>query len=430
MVLKNFPFNLTDGQKHVLEELKSDILSDKRMFRLLQGDVGSGKTILSFIAASYILDENYQVAFMSPTEILAKQHYVLAKKLFSSTNLNIKILTSSTVYKDKKKINEELSTNKIDIVFGTHSLFQKKIKFNNLGLVIIDEQHKFGVKQRMELAKKGGKNCDLLLMSATPIPRTMMLSVFGDMDISRLKEKPKERKEILTLIKPENKISEILPLVKKQLNMNRQVFWVCPLIDESINLNYSSATKKFNYIKKIFPNDVGLIHGALDENSKKTVLNNFLNKKLKILVSTTVIEVGIDFPDANTIIIENANKFGLSQLHQLRGRVGRGTNQSVCILLYKNNLSENAKKRLKILKSTNDGFIIAEEDLKLRGYGDIIGFQQSGIKSFKFADPIHHKSLFDLAEKNIKNLDIKNIKKFENLLRLHDKAEVITEISN
>ena len=282
----------------------------------------------------------------------------------------------------------------------------------------------------MELAKKGGKNCDLLLMSATPIPRTMMLSVFGDMDISRLKEKPKERKEILTLIKPENKISEILPLVKKQLNMNRQVFWVCPLIDESINLNYSSATKKFNYIKKIFPNDVGLIHGALDENSKKTVLNNFLNKKLKILVSTTVIEVGIDFPDANTIIIENANKFGLSQLHQLRGRVGRGTNQSVCILLYKNNLSENSKKRLKILKSTNDGFIIAEEDLKLRGYGDIIGFQQSGIKSFKFADPIHHKSLFDLAEKNIKNLDIKNIKKFENLLRLHDKAEVITEISN
>ncbi len=430
VVLKNFPFNLTEGQKHVLEELKSDILSDKRMFRLLQGDVGSGKTILSFIAASYILDENYQVAFMSPTEILAKQHYVLAKKLFSSTNLNIKILTSSTNYKDKKNINEELSTNKIDIVFGTHSLFQKKIKFNNLGLVIIDEQHKFGVKQRMELAKKGGKNCDLLLMSATPIPRTMMLSVFGDMDISRLKEKPKERKEILTLIKPENKISEILPLVKKQLNMNRQVFWVCPLIDESINLNYSSATKKFNYIKKIFPNDVGLIHGALDENSKKTVLNKFLNKKIKILVSTTVIEVGIDFPDANTIIIENANKFGLSQLHQLRGRVGRGTNQSICILLYKNNLSENAKKRLKILKSTNDGFIIAEEDLKLRGYGDIIGFQQSGIKSFKFADPIHHKSLFDLAEKNIKNLDIKNIKKFENLLRLHDKAEVITEINN
>mgnify|MGYP001235498853 CR=1 FL=1 len=282
----------------------------------------------------------------------------------------------------------------------------------------------------MELAKKGGKNCDLLLMSATPIPRTMMLSIFGDMDISRLKEKPKNRKEIITLIKPENKISDIFPLLKKQLDLDQQVFWVCPLIEDSKKIQHSSVKKKYDFIKKIFPNKVGVIYGSLDEKQKKNVLEKFFEKKIKILVSTTVIEVGIDFPDATIIIIENSNKFGLSQLHQLRGRVGRGKNRSICILLYKNNLNENAKKRLRILKSTNDGFLIAEEDLKLRGHGDVLGFQQSGIKNFKFADPIHHKNLFLLAEKNVKKINKNNINEYKSLLKLHDKTEIVSEISN
>ena len=430
IVLKNFSYKLTNGQLKILGEIEKDIKSNRRMFRLLQGDVGSGKTILSFIAASDVVSSNHQVAFMAPTEILANQHYQLAKKLFKGTNVTLNILTGKTNYKEKNKILSMLENKDINFIFGTHSLFQNKIKFSNLGLIIIDEQHKFGVNQRLRLAKKGGKNCDLLLMSATPIPRTMMLSFFGDMDISRLKEKPKNRHEILTLVKPESKIDEIWPLLKNEISMDRQIFWICPLIDESKTLNYSSVKKKFDQINKIFPSQVGLIHGNLNKEEKNIILNKFLNKKIKILVSTTVIEVGIDFPDANTIVIEDSNKFGLSQLHQLRGRVGRGKNKSICILLYKNNLSANAKERLKILRSTNDGFEIAEKDMSLRGYGDILGFQQSGIKNFKFADPIHHKDLFFLAEKNIKKIEGENFKKYENLLKLYDRAEIIHEIGN
>ena len=430
IVLKNFSYKLTNGQLRILGEIEKDIKSNRRMFRLLQGDVGSGKTILSFITASDVISSNHQVAFMAPTEILTNQHYQLAKKLFKGTNVNLNILTGKTSYKEKNKILSMLENKDINFIFGTHSLFQNKIKFSNLGLIIIDEQHKFGVNQRLKLAKKGGKNCDLLLMSATPIPRTMMLSFFGDMDISRLKEKPKNRHEILTLVKPERKIDEIWPLLKNEISMDRQIFWICPLIDESTTLNYSSVKKKFEQINKFFPSQVGLIHGNLNEEEKNLVLNKFLNKKIKILVSTTVIEVGIDFPDANTIVIEDSNKFGLSQLHQLRGRVGRGKNKSICILLYKNNLSANAKERLKILRSTNDGFEIAEQDMSLRGYGDILGFQQSGIKNFKFADPIHHKDLFFLAEKNIKKIESENLKKYENLLKLYDRAEIIHEVGN
>jgi len=425
-ILKNFPYKLTEGQIKILKELDDDAKSKFRMFRLIQGDVGSGKTILALILAAKVCRSKYQVAYMAPTEILSKQQYVQTKKLFKLLNINVEMLTSKT--SNKKKIIESLSKGKIDLIIGTHSLFQKKIKFKNLGLVIIDEQHKFGVKQRMALAKKGGRNCDVLLMSATPIPRTMMMSVYGDMDISKLTEKPQQRKEITTLVKPEKKIDEVIPLLKKQISKNNQIFWVCPLIEESKKLNYSSAVNKFNLIKKIFPDQVALIHGNLNEKEKSLVINDFINKKINILVSTTVIEVGIDIPNANTILIEDSNKFGLSQLHQLRGRVGRGKEESICILLYKNNLSENAKKRLKILKSTNDGFKIAEEDLKLRGHGDLLGYQQSGIKNFKFADPIHHKDLFFLAEEEIKKSNPEKIIDFKILLKLYDKAEVVTDI--
>ena len=427
-ILKIFSYQLTDGQKKVMNDLENDFRSNFRMFRLLQGDVGSGKTILALIGASNVIEAGYQVAFMAPTEILATQHYNLSLGLFKS--IKIKLLTSKTKLNEKKKILEDLKSGKISMIIGTHSLFQKKIIFKKLGFIIIDEQHKFGVKQRISLAKKGGKDCDLLLMSATPIPRTMMLSQFGDMDVSRLFEKPKNRKNILTLSKPEEKIHEIIPLLKNQIKLDRQIFWVCPIIEESKKLNYSSAVSKYKFINSIFPNKVGLIHGNLNKNERNKVLENFENKKFKILVSTTVIEVGIDFPNANIIVIENSDKFGLSQLHQLRGRVGRSSKESICILLYKKNLSNNAKKRLKILKSTNDGFVVAEEDLVLRGHGDILGFQQSGLKSFRFADPVHHKDLFYLAEQNIERIDIKDLKKYENLLKLHDKAEIINSLES
>ena len=300
-----------------------------------------------------------------------------------------------------------------------------------MGFIIIDEQHKFGVRQRIELSNKGGKDCDILLMSATPIPRTLILTIYGDMDVSKLIEKPAYRKDIITLSKPEEKIDEILIFLKKQIKNGNQVFWVCPLIEESKKLDYSAAVKKYNHLSKTFCKKVGLIHGALRKDEKDKVLNNFLKRSIDILVSTTVIEVGIDFPNANVIIIENSNKFGLSQLHQLRGRVGRGSSQGTCILLYKKGLSENAKKRIKILKSTNNGFFIADEDMKLRGFGDVLGYQQSGIKDFKLADPIHHEDLFKIAEENIKDIerDESNFKKYNFLLKLFDKADIVNQIN-
>ncbi len=425
-IIKKLPFKLTNSQNIVLQQVNTDLQSKRRMFRIIQGDVGSGKTIVSLLSIVNVINSGYQCALMSPTEILAKQHYDLSKKILSNIGFKIELLTGKTDYKKKKEILQELSNGKIELLIGTHSLFQKKIDFKKLGFIIIDEQHKFGVKQRSDLAKKGGDNCDVLLMSATPIPRTMMMSLYGDMDISKITEKPAKRKKINTLSKPEKKINEIWPFIKKQIENDNQVFWVCPLIDQSSFLDYSSAKKKYEFINKKFPNKVGLIHGELLKEEKENVLKKFLDKKISILVSTTVIEVGIDFPNANLIIIENANKFGLAQLHQLRGRVGRGEKQGTCILLFKDGLSKNAIKRIKILKQSDDGFFIAEEDLKLRGFGDLIGYQQSGIKSFRFADPVIHEDLFKLAEKYIVNIeDNINQGKYSFLLKLFDKAEII-----
>ena len=431
LIIQNFNFSLTKNQIKIIQEINYDLKSEFKMFRLLQGDVGSGKTIVSFIAAANVISSKCQVALMAPTEILARQHYILAKKVFNSTNVTISYLTGKTDLKEKKIIEKDLLNGKINFIIGTHALFTKNIIFKKLGLVIIDEQHKFGVRQRIELSNKGGKNCDLLLMSATPIPRTLVLAIYGDMDVSRLIEKPVNRKSIITLSKPEEKIDEVLIFIKKQIKIGNQIFWVCPLIEESKKLDYSAAVKKYNTLSKIFTDKVGLIHGALKKEEKEKVLNNFLKKKIDILVSTTVIEVGIDFPNASVIIIENSNKFGLSQLHQLRGRVGRGNLQGTCILLYKKNLSENAKKRIRVLKSSNDGFLIAEEDLKIRGFGDVLGYQQSGIKDFKLADPLQHEDLFKIAEKNIRDIETNenNLKKYDLLLKLFDKADVINNLN-
>ena len=429
-LIQDLNFKLTNDQEVAIKIINEDLKSKSRMFRLLQGDVGSGKTIVSMIAAVNCINAGYQTSFMVPTEILAKQHFSFAKK-YLPKNIKIEMLTGKSKYADRKKILENLKLGKIDFLIGTHALFQKKVEYNKLGLIIIDEQHKFGVRQRKELSEKGGNNCDVLVMSATPIPRTMMMTVYGDMDLTLIKEKPKNRKKIVTYSKLEDKISEIIRFVKKEISNKNQIFWVCPLIEESKKVEQQSVVNKFKYLEKYFKNRIGLIHGSLDKDERNKILNNFLDRKLDILVSTTVIEVGIDFPNANVIVIENADKYGLSQLHQLRGRVGRGSKQSYCILMFKSSLSENAKKRINILKSSDDGFVISEEDMKLRGYGDLLGFKQSGIKNFRLADPILNEDLFLLAEAEVKKLEMKgdNFNKYNKLLKLYDRASIINEIS-
>ena len=427
--IQNLNFKLTEDQIKSINEINNDISSNQKMFRLLQGDVGSGKTIVAIIAAYNVINAGFQVAIMAPTEILARQHYSSIKKNFNSS-INAEILSGQTDHRSRKKILNNLERNKINLLIGTHAIFQKKINFKNLGLIIIDEQHKFGVNQRKKLSDKGGDDCDILLMSATPIPRTLTMTIYGDMDISLIKQKPKFRKKVITYTKLDSKINEIINFIQKEISNGNQIFWVCPLIEESNKIDHSSAIKKFEYLKKIFPNKVDILHGKTEKIEKELILKKFLDEKIKILVSTTIIEVGIDFPNANVIIIENANKFGLSQLHQLRGRVGRGQKDSTCILMFKSSLSENARKRLNILKKNNDGFKISEEDMKLRGYGDVLGFKQSGLKIFKLADPVHNHDLFSLAEREIKRIERENenIGRFQTLMKLYDRADIINEM--
>ena len=429
-IISKLDFSLTNDQTKTLNEINKDLCSDNKMFRLLQGDVGSGKTIVALLSAFNTISSDFQVAVMAPTEILARQHFLLAKKIYSK-NIKIELLSGKSSYKDKKKILNKLIKKEIDIIFGTHALFQKKVEFKKLGLIIIDEQHKFGVSQRKKLSDKAGKDCDVLLMTATPIPRTLTMTIYGDMDLSIIREKPNNRKPVKTYSKIESKIEDVIKFIKKEIQLGNQIFWVCPLIEESKKIDHSSAIKKSEYLKKIFPNEVYLLHGKTTIEEKEKILNKFLRNEFKILVSTTIIEVGIDFPNANVIIIENANKFGLSQLHQLRGRVGRGNKESSCVLMFKSNLSENAKKRINILKDSNDGFKISEEDMKLRGFGDILGFKQSGIKNFKLADPIHNHNLFILAEKEIKRIENEkeDIGRFKPLIKLYDRADIINDIA-
>jgi ATP-dependent DNA helicase RecG len=299
-----------------------------------------------------------------------------------------------------------------------------------LGLIIIDEQHKFGVKQRINLSEKGGLNCDVLLMSATPIPRTLILSTYGDMDVSTLKEKPFKKTKIITNIIPENKIPDLINFIKKKIENKQQIYWVCPLIEESKKVKLTPVVERFEYLKKYFPENIGIMHGNLKNNEKNKVMKDFLDSKFSILISTTVIEVGVDNQNANTIIIENSERFGLSQLHQLRGRVGRGTEDGECILIYSKSMSENGKKRLKILKESNNGFYISEQDLKLRGFGDIIGYKQSGEKDFIVADPMYHSHLFELAkqESDFYTNENLSIDKFNILLKFFKKDQILNII--
>ena len=430
-IKKMLPFTLTESQQGSLKEILTDISSEKKMLRVLQGDVGSGKTAVAMIAAYLTVKSGYQVAFLCPTELLAKQHFLLFKKVLENENFNIQLLTSKIKVSEQVDTRFQLSQNKIDIVVGTHSLFQEKTTFNNLGLIVIDEQHKFGVQQRINLSLKGSVNTDVLLMTATPIPRTLILTNYGDMDISTINEKPFNNTTINTLAKPAEKMDDVMVFLKKRLDENDQVYWVTPLIEESEKLKLTPAVKRYEYLKKKLKVEVGLVHGAMKSEDKNKIMEDFISGKIKVIVSTTVIEVGIDNQNANTMIIENCERFGLSQLHQLRGRVGRGKLDAYCLLLYSKNIGINGKKRIQILKSSLDGFYISEEDLKLRGFGDIIGYKQSGEKDFIIADPAYHSDLFQLAKEEIENLENKDVKleeHFSQLLKIFKKDRVLNII--
>ena len=431
-LIKNLSFTLTKDQETIIKEIEESLKKDKKMIRLLQGDVGSGKTIISIITGLNVIAAGYQVALMCPTEILATQHLNLIKSLIKEQNINVEILSSSINKKKQIEIKKEVLEGKINFLIGTHSLFQETVSFSNLGLIIIDEQHKFGVKQRISLSDKGGENCDVLLMSATPIPRTLILSTYGDMDISTLKEKPFKKTTIITNIIPENKIPDLINLIKKKIESKQQIYWICPLIEESKKVNLTPVLERFKYLTKYFPENVIVMHGNLKNDEKNIVMKNFLEKKFSILISTTVVEVGVDNPNANTIVIENSERFGLAQLHQLRGRVGRGIENGECILVYSKSISENGKKRLKILKESNDGFYISEQDLKLRGFGDIIGYKQSGQKDFIVADPMYHSHLFELAKQETDFYTQANLslEKFNMLLKFFKKDKILNIIDS
>ena len=431
-LIKNLPFTLTKDQETIIKEIDDSLKSDKKMIRLLQGDVGSGKTIISIITGLNVVAAGYQVALMCPTEILATQHLNLIRSLTKGQDINVEILSSGINKKRQIEIKKELVEGKINFLIGTHSLFQETVSFSNLGLIIIDEQHKFGVRQRINLSDKGGVNCDVLLMSATPIPRTLILSTYGDMDISTLKEKPFKKTTIVTNIIPEKKIPDLINLIKKKIQSEQQIYWICPLIEESTKVNLTPVLERFKFITKFFPENAAVMHGNLKNDEKNIVMKNFLEKKFSILISTTVVEVGVDNPNANTIIIENSERFGLAQLHQLRGRVGRGIENGECILVYSKSISENGKKRLKILKESNDGFYISEQDLKLRGFGDIIGYKQSGQKDFIVADPMFHSHLFELAKQETDFYIQANlpIEKFNVLLKFFKKDKILNIIDS
>ena len=430
-IKKMLPFTLTESQQGALKEILTDISSERKMLRVLQGDVGSGKTAVAMIAAYLTVKSGYQVAFLCPTELLAKQHFLLFKKILENENLSVQLLTSKIKSSEQADTRFQLSQNKIDIVVGTHSLFQEKTTFNNLGLIVIDEQHKFGVQQRINLSLKGSVNTDVLLMTATPIPRTLILTNYGDMDISTINEKPFNNTTINTLAKPAEQMDDVMVFLKKRLDENDQVYWVTPLIEESEKLKLTPAVKRYEYLKKKLKIEVGLVHGAMKNEDKNKIMEDFISGKIKVIVSTTVIEVGIDNQNANTMIIENCERFGLSQLHQLRGRVGRGKLDAYCLLLYSKNIGTNGKKRIQILRSSLDGFYISEEDLKLRGFGDIIGYKQSGEKDFIIADPAYHSDLFQLAKEEIENLENKDVKleeHFSQLLKIFKKDRVLNII--
>ena len=400
-ILEQLPFKLTEAQEKVLNEIYADQGVAFRMLRLLQGDVGSGKTIVALLAMLNTVECGCQAAIMAPTEILAKQHLETIQPLCENIGIRAELLTGRTKGKVRTALLSDLEEGKIDILIGTHALFQEDVKFKDLALAVVDEQHRFGVHQRLNLSSKGNK-ADILVMTATPIPRTLILTAYGDMEYSKIDQVPEGRKPVDTRVVSVDKISEVVSGLRRKLQSGTRAYWVCPLVEESEKSDLAAAEERFATLQKIFGGDVGLVHGKMKEKDKDAVMERFKNGEIKLLVATTVIEVGVNVPEATVMIIEHAERFGLAQLHQLRGRIKRGFEASTCILMYAGRLSETAHERLKIMRESEDGFLIAEKDLELRGSGEILGTRQSGFSEFKLADMSVHKDLLRIANQDAK----------------------------
>ena len=395
-LIEALPYSLTSSQQSALAEILRDMAAPERMLRLLQGDVGSGKTVVALLALAAALESGTQGALMVPTEILARQHFATLTPLCEKAGLRLSLLTGREKGRTREDLLAALSTGEIDILVGTHALFQDDVEFHDLGLVVIDEQHRFGVHQRLALQAKA-QNADLLVMTATPIPRTLALTVYGDMDVSKLTEKPAGRQPVDTRVLPSERMDEVIDGLRRLLDAGGRAYWICPLVEESELVDLAAAEDRAKALAEAFPGRTGLVHGRMKGSEKDTAMARFKSGDITLLVSTTVVEVGVDVPEATVMVIENAERFGLAQLHQLRGRVGRGSGKSTCLLLYQGRLGETAKARLTIMRETEDGFRIAEEDLRLRGAGEMLGTRQAGLPVFRMADIVEHADLLAVA---------------------------------
>jgi ATP-dependent DNA helicase RecG len=436
-IVSRLPYVLTGAQVRSVEEILKDMAEPTRMIRLLQGDVGAGKTVVALLALATVIEGGSQGAFMVPTEILARQHMTTISKLVEGLDLKVALLTGREKGKVRDDVLAALRVGAIDLLIGTHALFQDGVEFYDLGLAVIDEQHRFGVHQRLALQAKSNEATDFLVMTATPIPRTLALTVYGDMDVSKLDEKPPGRQPIDTRVLPLSRLEDVIEGLRRGLANGARTYWVCPLVEESELVDSAAAEQRFESLAAIFPNRVGLIHGRMKGADKDAVMEKFKRGDISILVSTTVIEVGVDVPEASIMVIENAERFGLAQLHQLRGRVGRGAAKSSCVLIYQEPLGETAKARLSIMRETEDGFRIAEEDMKLRGAGEMLGTQQSGLAIFKMADLSVHGDLLAAARDDAQlilgrdpKLQLPRGEALRNLLYLFERDEAVRFLSS